>query len=160
MKLYELATQYKELQNLEDMKPEDIADTLEGIEGEISEKAQSIVAVREGIKADIDAINAQIARLEERKKIVENRQAEMENYLKTNMQRTGISNIKCPYFSITLAKGREKVLIENEDILPDEYVIATTHEKPDRVKILKDLKAGKVVTGARLVRSDDSLRIK
>lgn len=160
MKLYELVGQYKELQDMDDMDPQAIADTLEGVTGDIQEKAQAIVAVRAGMESDISAIDTEIARLQDRKKAIKNRDDSVRNYLKTNMEAAGITNIKCSLFSITLAKGRDVVVIDSEEDLPDEYVSVKTTVAPDKKKILDDLKAGKDVAGARLGKTDTSLRIK
>lgn len=160
MNLYELTGQYKELTTLEDMDPQAISDTLEALEGEISEKAQAIVAVRAGMESDITAIDTEIKRLQKRKEVIQNRDQSVRDYLKSNMQASGIRNIKCPYFSITLAKGRDMVEITDEGEIPDQYVSVETTVKPDKKTILTDLKNGIDVPGARLIKSDESLRIK
>lgn len=160
MKLYELSAQYKQLQNMDGIEPEAIADTLESIEGEIQEKAQAIVAVRLGMDADIEAIDAEIDRLTQRKKRIQSQEQSIRDYLKHNMQAIGITNIKCPLFSITLAKGREVVQIDDELELPPEFVSINTSVKPDRKKIKEALKNGDTVPGARIVRNDETLIIK
>ena len=160
MKLYELANQFQSLRALEDMEPEDIKDTLESLEGEFEDKAKAIVAVRSGMDADVTAIDAEIKRLTAMKKAVENREASLRSYLKINMQNAGITNIKCPLFSITLAKGREVLSVDNESEIPDEYMKVDTKIAPDKKTILDKLKSGESVSGCSLVRSDSSLRIK
>ena len=160
MKLYELTAQYNELSNIQDMPPEAIADTLEALEGDIQQKAESIVAVRAGMEADVAAIDAEIKRLQARKKTIQSREASIRDYLKRNMVAAGIKSIKCHLFSITLAKGRDVVQVDDESSLPDTYVSVKTTIAPDKALILESLKAGKDVPGARIVRSEDSLRIK
>lgn len=160
MKLYELTDQYKQLQNLEDVPPEAIADTLESIEGEVEEKAQAIVSVWTGMESDITAIDNEIARLTARKKAIKAQDESLRNYLKHNMEAMGIKNIKCPLFAITLARGKEVVQVDDEDALPDEYVEVVVTTRPKKRELLADLKAKKEIPGARLVRSDDYLRIK
>ena len=160
MKLYELAAQYKELQTIDDMPPEALADTLEALQGDIEAKAQAIVAVRSGMESDVVAIDAEIARLSTRKKQIQGNEAAMRKYLKDNMQMAGIKNIKCPLFSITLQKGREVAQVDDELSLPEEYVSVKTTVAPDKRKLLADLQSGLEIPGARIVRGDDSLRIK
>lgn len=160
MKLYELTGQYRQLQTIDDMDPETIVDTLEAIEGEIEVKAQAIVAVRAGMESDIAAIDAEINRLQTRRKHIENRDRSVRDYLKHNMEASGIKNIKCPLFSITLAKGRQIAVIDNEEELPDEYISVKTSFVPDKKKILDDLKSGLSIPGARLDESESSVRIK
>lgn len=158
--LYELTAQYRELLSMDDVDPETLADTLEGLEGSIQDKAQNIVAVRSEMENTVTAIDAEIARLSARKAVIKNREVALRNYLKTNMQASEIPKIECPLFTITLAKGRDVVHIEHEDSLPDEYLNAKTVITPDKKQLLADLKKGVVIEGARLIKSDDSVRIK
>ena len=158
--LYELTAQHRELLSMDDIDPETLADTLEGLEGSIQDKAQNIVAVRSEMENTVTAIDTEIARLSARKTVIKNREVALRNYLKTNMQASEIKKIECPLFTITLAKGRDVVHIEHEDSLPDEYLNAKTVITPDKKQLLADLKKGVVIEGARLIKSDDSVRIK
>ena len=160
MKLYEITNNYQHLQALDGLEAHEIADTLEALEGDFQIKAQSIVAVRAGMDADIKAIDAEITRLQDRKKSLQAKDASVRDYLKHNMQSSGITNIKCPLFSITLAKGRDVVVIDSEPSLPDKYVTVKTSVSPDKKAILSALKSGEVVPGAHLEKSSESLRIK
>lgn len=158
--LYKLTEQYRELQKVEDMDEQALADTLEGLQGEIAEKANAIAVVLNGTSGTVDVIDREINRLTEMKKRIQNRDKSMRDYLKTNMQATGTTNIKCDYFSITLAKGREIAVIEDESKLPDDYTTVKTTIAPDKKKILADLKKGVSINGATLSRASESLRIK
>ena len=160
MRLYELADQYQALKDIDDMDPEAIADTLEALEGDIQQKAKAIVAVRAGMEASVNAIDAEIKRLADMKKTVLNRETRLRDYLKTNMQRTEISNIKCDFFSITLANGRPALHIFDETAIPDEYMNVKTTVTPERKAILDALKAGEEIPGCQIVTSEPSLRIK
>lgn len=160
MKLYELTEQYRDLQKMEDMDPDAIADTLEAVGGEFENKAQAIVTVSRGMDANIEAIDNEIKRLNDLKKSIKNREDSLRDYLRENMAAAGISNIKCPLFSITLAKGREVAVIHDESELPDEYMSVKTTITPDKKAILAALKAGTDVPGAALERSAESLRVK
>jgi hypothetical protein len=109
---------------------------------------------------DIGAIKAEIDRLQQRKKVIENRQSEMTEYLRTNMEATGIKKISCPLFTITCAEGREAVAVFDEDAIPDDLMTVKTEIKPDKLAIAKKLKAGEEVPGAKLERGLSSIRIK
>jgi len=71
-KLYELTGDIKALESL-DLDAEMLADSLEGIAGEFEEKAKGILAFTENMNGDIDALESQIKRLTERKKVLTNR---------------------------------------------------------------------------------------
>jgi len=128
-----------------------IADTMEGIEAQFQEKAQAIVATAFNVESGIDAIDAQIKRLQERKLTIKAKSEWLRNYLKKNMEASGISKIDCPLFSITLSAPSKQVEIENESLLPDEFVSVKTDVKPDKAALAKALKKGVEVPGALLV---------
>jgi len=164
MKLYEIAYQYKSIQEMADSDDENmmvaIADTMEGIEADFQEKAQAIVATAFNVESDIDAIDAQIMRLQNKKKTIQSKSEWLRDYLKRNMQATGINKITCPLFSITLSAPGRVVEITNEGLLPDEYVKVKTTVSPDKVSILKALKEGAEIPGAIIVPGTPRLTIK
>jgi len=160
--LREIADQHKQLALLveaEEFTVDDVKDTFEALEGELSAKASSLIVVVNNFDSDIDAISNEIKRLQARKTVLTNKKDSLRDYLKMNMQAAGITSIKCPLFSITLAKGRDVVWIDSELDIPDDFKQEITTVKVDKVNLLKALKDGPV-EGARLVKSDDSLRIK
>ncbi len=161
--LYKIAEDHQQIMEAIDSgeyTSEEMADTLEGAVGSFEDKAQSVLAYTEGLSSDIEQVDAAIKRLQDRKKALSNKRDSMREYLKRNMQQTGITNIKCPLFSITLAKGRDKVVIDDESLIPDDYVEVTVVEKPDKRMLLSDLKDGINIPGCRLEKGEESLRIK
>lgn len=161
--LHEITDKHRDLLKLaesdEDMAHA-VADTMESIEGEFEEKALSLMAVVDNIGGDIPAIDEMIARLTARKKAIQNKQESMKDYLRMNMEASGISKIKCPLFTITLAKGRDMVQIDNVDEIPADYVDIKTSFVPMKREILAALKAGEQISGASLTKSKTSIRIK
>jgi hypothetical protein len=159
--LYTLAGQLIELQKLSDVDSDVvIADTLDAVEGEFNKKAEALVSITINMDADVTAIDKEIGRLTDRKKAIANRQESLKEYLRMNMEASGINNISCPLFSITCAKGRSIAIIEDESLLPDEMVNVSTEIVPDKKAILEALKRGDDVPGARLGTSKTSIRIK
>ena len=92
-KLYEIATQMRDLQNNEELDPQSVVDTLEGMEMELQDKAINLIAMTQNIKGDIDAVDAEIKRLQARKKAMQNRVDNFHSYLRDNMERSGITKI-------------------------------------------------------------------
>lgn len=162
-KLYQITEQHRELQVLvdaEELSPEAVADTFEAMEGEFNEKAVSVVHVIENMQSDVGAVEAEIKRLTARKTALANRRDSIREYLRSNMEASGITKIECPLFAITISKGRDIVAIEDEALIPDELVEVSVISKPDKREILKRLKAGESVPGANIQKSKSSLRIK
>lgn len=166
MKLRELTGQYLELSNMatdseSDLTPELIADTLESIEGEFNDKAVAVTHVISNMDSDIEIIDTEIQRLQIRKKVLQNSNDRIREYLKSNMIASDITKITCPLFSITLAKGRDAVSIDDEASIADEFMSVKTSITPDKREILKALKLDHgSVTGASLTKTEPSLRIK
>lgn len=161
--LHEITDKHRELEKLaeesEDMA-QAVADTMEGIEGEFNDKALSLVNVMKNIGAGIPSIDAEIARLTARKKTIENNQKHMVNYLQSNMEGSGISKIECPLFTITLAKGRDMVQVDDENKIPADYMSYKTSQSPMKKEIMAALKSGEVIEGVSMVKSSSSIRIK
>lgn len=162
--LYELSGQFKDLIALAEDADEDLAvavrDTMEAIEGEFQEKGKAIAMVSLNMDGDIDAIQAQIDRLTERKRVIVNRKESLKEYLRTNMEATGISKIIHPLFTITLGKGKPVVVIDEESKIPDDFMRVTTSMAPNKVEIAKAIKEGVEVPGAHSEIAKSSISIK
>ena len=153
--LYQLADQYEEaLSTLldADLPPEAIADTLEGLQGAIEEKAKNVAAFVRNIEASAEAIRAAEKQMAERRQMLERKAQRIREYLLTNMQRAGISKIDSPWFSLAVRDNPEAVAIDDEAALPAEYVRVKEVRSPDKAAIKDALKAGQDVPGCRLVR--------
>jgi len=163
MKLYEITEQYRELLKLAD-ESEDMAEavknTMEAIEGDFNDKAISLIHVVNNIGSDVIAIDTEMKRLSERIKVMKNRQDSMRDYLRINMEASEISKITCPLFTITLAKGRDMVQIQDADKIPTDYLNIKTTVTPMKKEILATLKSGGEISGAIMIKSKSSLRIK
>lgn len=162
MKLYEITEQYRELLALADDQDmaQAVSDTLEAVADDFNKKAEMVSNVVLNFQSDIASIDSEIKRLQQRKTQIKNKEDSLKEYLRMNMERTGISKISCPLFSITCAKGREVAVVDQADELPDDYVSVKTSIEPDKKKITDDLKAGVDIPGARLERTKSSIRIK
>ncbi|NNJ16398.1 siphovirus Gp157 family protein [Pseudomonas putida CSV86] len=145
--LYKLTGQMAELAAMCDTDDEGlkqaIQDTMAGIQGEFEEKADSIVMLRRNIEGDIGAITAEIDRLTELKRIKTNSVVQMTDYLRRNMEAADLKTIKRPLFTISLAIGKEKVIVDNEQAVPDELTSVVTKIAPDKNAIAAKLKANR-----------------
>lgn len=162
--LYKLNGQFKELAALAENADEDLAvavhDTMGAIQAEFNDKALAVSHVILNFDSDVAAIDGEIDRLQERKRLITNRQKQIKDYLRDNMEAANITKISCPLFTISLAKGRESVVVDNESALPDELMRIKTEISPDKTAIAARLKAGETIPGTRLERGQSSIRIK
>lgn len=162
--LYTIAEQFKELAALAETADEDLdvalRDTMESIEGEFQEKGKAIAMVTLNIDGDLEAIQSQIDRLTERKRIINNRKESLKEYLRQNMETAGITKITHPLFTITCGKGKPIVVIDDEKALPDDFVNVKVTSAPDKAAIAKALKEGQEVPGAHSEIGKSSISIK
>ena len=162
MKLYELTNQMQGLRALmeDDEVDYDLTETLDGLEVDIQVKADGLLAYVTNLGADVDAIDKEVKRLQARKTAIVNRQESLREYLRINMEASGIDKITCPLFTITLRKAPDVVVIESEDLIPDMFKEEVITTKIDKMAINRHLKDGMDVPGARLEPGKRGLMIK
>lgn len=161
--LHQLTGDFIGLQELVEtgqLSSEDIADTMQGIQVSIEEKAKAIGVFSINLDSDIACLDFEIERLQGRKKTLVSKKENLIEYLKSNMEASGIKSIKCPFFNITHVAGSEIVTIVDEKLIPDDFVNVKTSVSPDKNAIKKALQNGEDVPGCRLDTGKSSIRIK
>jgi hypothetical protein len=147
MTLYQLSEQFREACQL----PEEIlGDTLDGIQGAIEVKAKNIGAFVLNLEVEERAIRDYIERMKDRLYAAEKRRERLTNYLLTNMQACGITEISSPEFTLKVAKNPVSVVIDNENLLEEKFMKITVTKKPSKAEIKKALEDGENVNGAHL----------
>lgn len=165
MKLYEITGAMKEVQQmLEDGVPvEQLQDTLDEIELDFKEKAESCLYALANLNAEAEGCKAEIARLTERKKIKENQAKKLKDYLLFNMQDLGFKKVDNGVMTASVRKGVQKLQINNEDAIPQEFKKINTSVSIDKallLKSLKELEEGKTIEGAEVIQGEHTLTIK
>lgn len=162
--LYQIGKEFQELAVLAETADEDMAvaihDTMGAIQAEFEDKGKAIAMLALNIDGDLEAIQSQIDRLTERKRIINNRKEALKEYLRTNMEASGITKISHPLFTISLGKGRPIVVVDNEKDIPDDYMNVTVTSSPDKAMIAKAIKEGVEVPGAHSETGKSSISIK
>lgn len=154
MKLFELTGQYQKLLSMVDDECDiqAIQDTLEGIEGMIADKAESIAKLIKSIEADEQAIKAEEKRLYDRRKALENRRNSIKEYLETQLISAGIDKVKGTLFTISIQNNPPSVNIQDDATVPEKYYIPQP-PKLDKRALLDDLKAGAVYEGIEMIQT-------
>jgi len=160
MKLYEISDQFKELEKLEDIDAETLADTLESLTAEFSDKSLSVASYFMNLESDITQLKEAEKRITERRKAIENKSKSLKHYLLSNMQRLEMTEISCPEFKITIRKPQKIVEVTDLDGLSDLFKNTKTTVSADKAKIKAYLKEGGGLLNARLVDGKSSLIIK
>jgi len=164
MKLYEIADNYKALLDL-DIDEQTLADTLESIDGDLEEKADSICHVLANMDSDIAALDVEAKRLMDRKKVFSNRKDSLKDYLRTQMESIEKKKIETTKFTINCVAGRDILNVLDESKIPDDFfTIIPESRKLDKQTLLANMKKRpdelESFEGAELIKSKSSLRIK
>lgn len=155
-KLYDLADDYRSLvAQVEeyDLEPQCLLDTLEGSTQlmSIEEKAGNIVRMAKNWESDIPGLDAEIKRLTDRKKAIENRVKGIKDYLKSGMEFAGIDKIKIDTFTISLQNNPASLVIGEGAIIPTEFITIIPEQlQPNKAMIKEALKNGRELPGVSL----------
>ena len=117
------------------------------------------IAYIKGQESQIDAIGAEIKRLQELKKARENRLARVRQGYTDFLIAVNKTKMETPRGTMTVAAATYSTVIDNIDELPDEYKRTTIKVDPDKTKIKEAISAGVNVTGAHL-EAKQGIRIK
>lgn len=153
--LYKITNEYQRL--LSDLIDEETGEVdqnsvmlLDNLLVEAEDKAIAVASYIKNLGAEVNAIRQAKREMQERELAIENKQEWLINYLQSNMERLGITEVKCPYFAIKLKKCPISTDIQDEDLIPDEYKKKKEVVSVDKLKIKEDLQAGIDVPGAAL----------
>lgn len=158
--LFELTGAYLELLQLaeeEELDKQTLADTLEGLQGELEQKADQYAAVIKTLKGQEDMIDLEIKRLQERKQILVNNQKRLKETLETAMNTTGNRKFKTVLHSFNIQKNPPSLKIIDENSVPETFY--TLKKVFDNAAIKQHIKDNGNTEYAELVQTE-SLRIR
>lgn len=153
--LYTIADQYlADLQKLQEMDLDEqtLTDTLEAMSGDLELKATNVAMFVRNLEAGAEAIKAAEKAMADRRKALEGKAERIREYLLSNMLRTGITKIECPYFALSVRKNPPAVEVLDQAMIPDEYFDIPEPPAPtlNKNRLKEALKNGVEVQGAKL----------
>lgn len=162
--LYEITQDYLQIQHMmedPELDPKTLADTMEGIEGELEVKADGYAKVIRNMESDISAIKAEMTRLSDRKKTIEKNIQTLKLALQKAMEITGKTKFKTELFSFGVRNNAPAVVIDEQYIenIPTEY-LRIKEPEIDKTKLKEALKAGVDLEGIAHLEKSSSLIIK
>jgi len=162
--LYELTGEYLQLMEMmedPELDPQTLADTMEGIEGELEVKAENYAKMMRSLDSDVAGLKAEEERLRNRRQTIENNIKRMKQALQSMMEITGKVKFKTDLFSFGIQNNPASVVLDEQYIenIPEEYLKYRDPEV-DKAKIKEDLKAGKNLEGIAHLEQTQSLRIR
>lgn len=164
MTIYEITNDYLQLmQMMEDpeLDPQTLADTMEGIEGELEDKADNYARVMKNMEADLNGIKAEIDRLSTRKKTIENNIKRMKEALQFSMETTGKTKFKTELFSFGIRKNAPAVVMDEPYIenVPERF-LKYSDPTINRSAIKEAIQNGEDLEGLAHLEQSKSLTIK
>lgn len=129
-----------------------IRDTLEGLEGEVAQKMEGCLSLAENLFAAHCAINDRVEEMRRRSQMLWERCQWLREYVKANMERTGIPKIECPYFVARIAKNPPRVVIDSLGEIPKGFIHYPPPPEPsvDRKAVAEAWKRGEAVPGTHM----------
>lgn len=145
----------------EDFDAETFWDSLDG-EADALDIADHLLAQRMEARANAEALAFMIDTYKARKARMESRAARYTDLLGVLLAATGERKLERPGATVSIRKGADVLVIEDEGQLPSQLMTVKTTRTPDKMAIKAQLKAGEKVPGAKLEKGADviSVRVK
>ena len=164
MRLYEISGTYQRLLDAIDageIPEEAIADTLEAVEGELTDKLDNIACIVKSISAESDAIKAEADRLTERRRAKTKHAERLIDYMYHSMKATGKTKIETARNKLTIKQNPEAVDVADEtkarqffkDTKQTKFLIERQSDL-NKTEIKKALQSGEIIPGVSLTRAE------
>lgn len=150
MNLYEMATNYRDLTNREDLNPDTIADTLDALTDSMNVKVDNIASWIDENQADIEFAKKRIKDLQAEKKRLEGLNDRLNGYLADTLDQAEIKKLTTDQHIVSVRNYRASTVVSEPDKLTADFVKEIHEYQPDKAAIYKALSAGKNVPGAHL----------
>ena len=162
--LYELTESYQILMDMvydPEVDEQTVRDTMEGLWGEIEDKADGYAKILMGMKADMETLKEEELRLNARRKALEARSQWLKDNLEANMRAIGKTKFKTALFSFNIQKngGLQPLVIDGLiDDIPGRFLIQ--QDPIPNNEAIRKLLEEKQVDWAHLEPRGESLRIR
>lgn len=126
---------------------------IESIKTDFEVKVENIGKLVLSNKASIAGIDAEIDRLTNRKKALENTNEWLKSYLVTEMTTIGTTNIKTDILTVYVSTAQKSVEIENLDIIPIEFCNIIPETRVANKTLIRNhsLETGEIIPGTRIL---------
>lgn len=160
MNLYQLNDAISQIQNAasDGASPDEVREALEAVEMDFKDKAVQVGYFVRNLTGDHDAIDAEIKRLTERKRSVSAHIDRLKDYLADNL--ADIKKASDGVLTVSYTSPKPKLDIEDESLIPVDWIKFKTSSAPDKTAILNALKDGQEIEGCKIGQSKPSVTIK
>lgn len=150
MNLFEINEQYRVVEEMTDLDPKTLQDTLDAIADAREVKLDNIAYLIEKSKMQADFLKNKIKELQEAKKVLENKQKSLKDYMTTALDEAGIKELQTSNPILKTRNYKKSVIVDRLEDLPDEYKKVETVVKADSMALYRALMNGEEIKGAHL----------
>lgn len=133
-------------------------DALDALDMELGEKLENCGLWVKGEQAMADAIAGEIKALQGRKRAIDNRVAQLKDYMRGGLELKG-GRVETPRVRLSLRKGAPRVEVDDAAAIPARWLVPQ-EPKVDKVGLRDALKAGEDVPGAHLEQGAPSVIVR
>jgi len=156
--LYELSSNFMEVQSLIEEGNEGLQDTLDSIDLAIEDKLENIAKLIRNLDGDAAALKNEEKRLADKRKSIENNINNLKQYSQSALEATGKRKLNAGIFTYSIQKNPPSLSILDEKKIPQKYY-EEVEPKLNKTAIKEKLKNGDDVPGAELHQAE-GVRIK
>lgn len=169
--LYQLTGQYAEVVRLMDdvESYEQLQDTLESLEGEMTDKFESVIKMMVNLVGEAAMIKEEAKVLAERAKKKEAQAASLKRWLDDAMKRADLKKIETSIRTLSYRKNPASIEVVDYEKIPEGFLKEPKPREVDKTAILKELKDrfnGKLPDeyefeniGVKLINNKESLQV-
>lgn len=161
MTLYELTSEYLELLEMADdpeVDPQTVADTMEGLGGEIVDKLDAYVVILKKLEAENAMDDAEVKRLQARARTRTRNIEMLKAAMVSGMRALDVKRLPTEHFRLAIVKNGGKQPIEYTGEVPIEF--CRVELQRDAEKVRAALESGEALDFARLGDRGEHLTIK
>ena len=154
MRLYEISNEFQKIvdliENCDEMTPE-LIEQLNAVSEDASAKVLNVAAYIKNLEAEAESMQAYLNNMRARQDRVEKRIESLKEYLRYNMDLLKLNKVESPEFDVQLRANQYSLDLFDQALVPKEYIRVKETVSISRADIIKDLKVGCDVPGARFV---------
>lgn len=150
MNLFEINEQYRVVEEMTDLDPKTLQDTLDAIADAREVKLDNIAYLIEKSKMQADFLKDKIKELQEAKKILENKQKSLKEYMTSALDEAGLKELQTSNHILKTRNYKKSVIVDHLEDLPNEYKKTETVVKANSNALYRALMNGEDIKGAHL----------
>lgn len=159
--LREITGAYADVAFDDDLTTEQIREKINALNEKIEIKCENGINLTQNLQSKANAMDAEIKRLTQCKKAIENRIARIKEYYLYELSSIGKKKVLTNLGTMTVAKvgGKLPLKIDDENAIPQEYFNQRTVYELDKEKLRTAIEGGEMVKGAHLEERGSYLKI-